>query len=69
MVLLSHLQDFIYDKGLKDRLLLFLEDHLHKVAVHDQEQMEIIEDIIQLAFLSIISKYLCVFVNTVNSRN
>ena len=38
----------MYDRGLKDRLISFLEEHLQKVALHDQEQMEIIEDTILL---------------------
>lgn len=36
------------DRALKDRLLSFLEEHLQKVALNDQEQMEIIEDTILL---------------------
>ena len=38
----------MHDRALKDRLLSFLEEHLQKVTLNDQEQMEIIEDTILL---------------------
>lgn len=47
-------QDFIYNKELKEKLLSFLEGHLDKVSLHDQQQAELIEDTIQLVFTPII---------------
>ena len=36
-----------------ERLLTFLEEHVQKVTLHDQQQTEIIEDTIQLVLISI----------------
>lgn len=45
------MKDFTYDKELKDKLSSFLEGHMEKVSLHDQQQMEILEDTILLVLI------------------